>query len=127
MQAAETLTNPYRPRLLNIEAMGDETPDVRTLAMAFADPERVKTILECANFFNVEMTELQTKIPIEADVPASVEKLLAVGPVSRLIGNAPPDLMQRIRAQLHDAISEYHTERGVMMGSTTWIVSATPS
>ncbi len=38
MQAAETLVNPYRPALLRVEAMRDETPDVRTYTMRFADP-----------------------------------------------------------------------------------------
>ena len=35
MQAAEVLANPYRPRLLRIGAVREETPDVRTLTMGF--------------------------------------------------------------------------------------------
>jgi len=37
MKAAETLPNTYRPRLLSISSMQEETPDVRTLTMRFVD------------------------------------------------------------------------------------------
>lgn len=35
---AEALPNPYRPSLLRIAGMRDETPDVRTLSLGFVDP-----------------------------------------------------------------------------------------
>jgi NAD(P)H-flavin reductase len=37
MAEAELMTNPYRPHLLRIAAMRDETPDVRTLTLRFVD------------------------------------------------------------------------------------------
>ncbi len=37
--AEAALRNPYRPWLLRIEAVRDETPDVRTLTLGFADEE----------------------------------------------------------------------------------------
>jgi len=37
MSEGATMVNPYRPRLLRIEAMRDETPDVRTLTLGFLD------------------------------------------------------------------------------------------
>ncbi|MFT5392335.1 MAG: SAM-dependent methyltransferase [Gammaproteobacteria bacterium] len=94
--------------------------------MAFADPDYVRTILAGAGFLNLEINELQTRIPIATDVPVFVQKLLEVGPVSRLLGDASDDAMRSIREVLRDAISGCQTEHGVMMGSRTWIVTATP-
>jgi NAD(P)H-flavin reductase len=37
MAEVEMMSNPYRPYLLRIEAMHDETPDVRTLTLRFVD------------------------------------------------------------------------------------------
>jgi len=37
MSEAATMVNPYRPHLLRIESMRDETPDVRTLTLGFVD------------------------------------------------------------------------------------------
>jgi NAD(P)H-flavin reductase len=39
MKAAEALPNTYRPRLLSISSVLEETPDVRTLTMHFVDPK----------------------------------------------------------------------------------------
>jgi len=39
MAEAELMTNPYRPHLLRIAGMRDETPDVRTLTLRFVDDE----------------------------------------------------------------------------------------
>ena len=66
-------------------------------------------------------------IPIARDVPESVQKLLEVRPVSRLLRDVPDDALARIRHDLGDAISECRTDDGVMMGGSTWIVSATSS
>lgn len=38
MQPAEALPNPYHPNLMRIAGYSDETPDVRTLKLQFADP-----------------------------------------------------------------------------------------
>jgi NAD(P)H-flavin reductase len=43
MKAAEALPNTYLPRLLSISNISEETPDVRTLTMHFADPEDAKS------------------------------------------------------------------------------------
>jgi NAD(P)H-flavin reductase len=37
MAEASPISNPYRPHLMRIEEVFDETPDVRTLSLAFAD------------------------------------------------------------------------------------------
>jgi len=92
--------------------------------MAFSDPDRIRNILSDSGFSSIEIDGLETMIPVASDVPGSVQKLLEVGPVSRLLSDASDDALERIRHDLNDAISGCQTADGVVMGSTTWIVSA---
>jgi SAM-dependent methyltransferase len=93
--------------------------------IAFADPDRVRCILSGAGFGDIELESLETILPLGPDVPASVEKLVQLGPTGRLLGSAPDDIKARVADDLGAAISEFQTDNGVMIGSTTWIVSAT--
>ncbi len=92
--------------------------------MAFSNPDRIRNILSGAGFTELTIDTLETKIPVAADVPASVQKLLEVGPVSRLLREVSDDVTERIANDLFDAISGFQTDGGVMIDSATWIVSA---
>lgn len=93
--------------------------------LAFADPDRVRRILSGAGFGNIDLESLKTTLPLGVDVPASVEKLVQLGPTGRLLGSAPDDIKARVADDLGAAISEFQTDSGVMIGSATWIISAT--
>ena len=92
--------------------------------MAFSNPDRVRNILSEAGFSQIKIDALETLVPLEPDVSGSVQKLLEVGPVSRLLSGASDDVMKRVENDLSDAIAGFQTDQGVMMGSATWIVSA---
>ena len=92
--------------------------------MSFADPERVRRILSGAGFDDINWESLETALPVEPDVPAAVEKLMQLGPIARLLGDAPEDIKERVKDDLGDAIAKFQTENGVMMDSATWIVGA---
>jgi len=92
--------------------------------MAFADPARVRTILSEAGFADTAIEPLETPIPLEPDVPGTVQKLLQTGPVSRLLGDTPDEVIAQIESDLGAAISGYQTANGVLMDSATWIVTA---
>jgi len=93
--------------------------------MAFADPDRVRRILSGAGFGDINLESLETTLPLGSDVPASVEKLVQLGPTGRLLGNAPEDIKAQVSDTLSDVIAKFQTDTGVMIGSATWIVSAT--
>ena len=59
------------------------------------------------------------------DVPASVEKLIQLGPAARLLGDAPADIKVLVADDLGGAIAEFQTDNGVMIDSAAWIVGAT--
>jgi SAM-dependent methyltransferase len=93
--------------------------------LAFADPERVREILSGAGFGDIHLESLETKLPMGPDVPASVERLVQLGPAGRLLGDAPGDVKARVADDLGGAIAEFQTDRGVVIDSAAWIVSAT--
>ena len=52
---------------------------------------------------------------------------MELGPAARLLNNISDNVKERIQNDLSDAISEFQTADGVMMDSTTWVVSAISS
>jgi SAM-dependent methyltransferase len=115
---------PFKTALQYVSApppAGPEEPG----PMAFADPDRVRRILSGAGFDDINLESLETALPVEPDLPAAVEKLMQLGPIGRLLGDAPEDIKERIKDDLGDAIAKFQTENGVMMDSATWIVGAT--
>jgi SAM-dependent methyltransferase len=114
---------PFKIALQHLPApppVGAEEPG----PLAFADPDRVRRILTGAGFDDIDLVSLETMLPLESDVPASVQKLVQLGPIARLLGDAPEDVKARVADDLGDAIAEFQTDSGVMMGSATWVVRA---
>jgi SAM-dependent methyltransferase len=114
---------PLQVVLQNVPAPPPADPEAPG-PMAFSNPDRVRNILSEAGFSEIKIDALETLIPLEPDVPGSVQKLLEVGPVSRLLSGASDDVMERLKNELSDAIAGFQTDHCVMMGSATWIVSA---
>jgi SAM-dependent methyltransferase len=92
--------------------------------MAFADPERVRHILSGAGFAEIKIEPFETLIPFEADVSGSVQRMVQIGPASRLLSSASEDVIVRVKSDLSDAIARFQTDNGVMIDGATWIVSA---
>ena len=93
--------------------------------LAFGDPDRVRRILSGAGFIDVDLKSHETMLPVARDVPETVERLVQLGPASRLLANAPDAIKARVANDLVDAIAEFQTDSGVMMGGAIWIVTAT--
>jgi len=92
--------------------------------MAFADPDRVRRILSGAGFEDVGLQALETMLPLEADAPRSAEKLIQIGPSSRLLADAPDEIKQKVMADLTEDLKPYETPDGVKLGCAVWIVTA---
>lgn len=118
------LAIPFKTALRHLPAPPPAEPEAPG-PLAFADPDRVRKILSGAGFSDINLTSLETRLPIERDAPAAVEKLIQLGPTGRLLGNAPKDVKARIVDDLGAEIVKFQTDRGVMIDSTVWVVSAT--
>jgi SAM-dependent methyltransferase len=93
---------------------------------AFAERERVTGILAAAGFAAVDFRTFAPEIALggEGGLDAAVEFLLHLGPMSRALAEANrPDLMPAVTAAVREALEPYATPRGVVMGSTAWIVT----
>ena len=117
---------PWRVVLKHVSAPPGSDPEAPG-AMAFSNPDRIRSILFEAGFAELKIDALETLVPVEPDVPASVQRLMELGPAARLLNNISDNVKERVQKDLSDAISGFQTADGVMMGSTTWIVSAISS
>jgi SAM-dependent methyltransferase len=97
--------------------------------LAFADPERVRAILQGAGFREVAIEPLEGSLAVGA-AGASVEQaadfLLQLGPLARALREAPDPPLARIAAAVREAIAPHATPGGVAMGYGAWVVLARP-
>ena len=102
--------------------LGPEDPG----PFSFADPDRVRRILSTAGFRNIELDSFAPDIVVGAthDLEDAVEFALDMGPASRLLADASDEVKAKALAGVKDAFAPYHTDRGVVLPSAAWIVTA---
>ena len=96
--------------------------------MAFADPERVRRILDAAGLSGVEIHQHDAPCVIGGggDLDTCVDFLFNVGPLSRALMSADFNEQSKaaIRASVCDVLKPYLTSAGVVMPCAVWIVTA---
>ena len=104
-------------------------PPVDPLApgpFAFADPDRVMSILTDAGWTGVAVQPHEQLLQVGGvtDFDATVELSMRIGPASRALANFP-DLREPARRAIADAFRpHFQPEKGVMLGSAVWVVTA---
>jgi len=94
---------------------------------SLADPERVARILDQAGFRDVSLEALETKVRVAGDggVEAATRFLLeGVGPTSQAMRDASAGTMEAVTSAVRTALEPYLTPRGVELGASVWIVTA---
>ncbi|MGK3997696.1 class I SAM-dependent methyltransferase [Sorangium sp. So ce1024] len=95
---------------------------------AFADAARVRGLLERAGFTRVEHHPVDRELSVAGgrSLDEAVDFLLQLGPASAALraAQAGPELVERVRADLREAIAPFDGPGGVRMGSAVWIVTA---
>lgn len=91
--------------------------------LAFADPNRVRGILESAGFSNVAFDAFDAQLPFGSIAEAS-ELVTKIGPTSRLIEGANADEFAIAKVALDDAMRAHAVQGQVALGAGVWIVSA---
>ena len=96
--------------------------------MAFADPERVRRILNAAGLGAIEIVKHDAPCVIGGggDLDTCVDFLFNVGPLSRALMSADFNEQSKaaIRASVCDVLRPYLTPDGVVMPCAVWIVTA---
>ena len=93
---------------------------------SFADPERVRGILEAGGFEAVALERLEGELAIGAggDLERAVQFTLQMGPVSAALRDAGVDLRLRAADAIRAALAPLASEAGVRAGYAAWIATA---
>ena len=93
---------------------------------AFADPTRVKGVLEAAGYAEVSVEGCETEIDVmgERTPEQAVEFLMQMGPAARMLAEASQDTRAVAAEAIHEALAPYIRPDGIRLGAATWIVSA---
>jgi len=93
---------------------------------AFADPERVCGILASAGFHDVAWGPLEQPLSVGggADVDATAQFLLNLGPLGRVMAEVDDATRERVIDAIRDSLAPYATASGVRMDSAAWVFTA---
>jgi len=94
---------------------------------AFADDTRVRRILTDAGFADVGIARHDAPISLAGGgLEDTVAVLLEFGPTGRALADAGADeaLKARVAADLRDGLRPHLTPSGVVLGTSTWVVTA---
>ncbi len=94
---------------------------------AFADAERVRSILAAAGFEDIEHEAVDGPMPLgRGGLDEALELFLAVGPVGQALreAQAGPEQRERVVAAVREALAAFETPRGLEAPASAWIVTA---
>ncbi len=93
---------------------------------SLAQEGRVSDILGAAGFRDIVQRPFERELPIgeSADLEQSLEFILDVGPVSRLLKDAPEETRARVRSAVGESIAPFHGANGVVLGFSARLVQA---
>ena len=91
---------------------------------SFADPERVRGILEKAGFAMPSCTPLDLDMPVGDDLERAVEFLVEVGPLASPYAAAGEDDRRRAWNAVAEALEKNRRDGSIRLGGGCWIVAA---
>lgn len=93
---------------------------------SFADPARVEAILTGAGFSDVAVDHhaVTMRWSEGSGLEENVERLLQIGPVSRLLMDQPEDVRARVSASVVDVLAPHYDGGALNLPGATWFVTA---
>jgi SAM-dependent methyltransferase len=104
-----------------------ETPDPNAPGpFAFADPDRMRAILEEAGFTDIAIKSHATDIRFGqgADLAGAVRELAAIGPVSRLLAGADEAVLEKVFTAMEEVLAPYYIDGALVLPGAIWFVTA---
>ena len=109
------------------EAEETDEPTCGPGPFSMANADTVAEQLTIAGFTDIGFRRCDIPYRIGADVDEAISYNMAIGPAGeaiRLAGAQADAMRAQIESDLRDALSAYATADGVVLGASTWIVSA---
>lgn len=128
MQENPWLTAPMRAALPLLPPQEPAAPNAPG-PFAFADKDRVASILSSAGFHDIALTPFNANVvlglpdggdPVEDALGQSLE----IGPLARLLASQPDDLRERAKTAVRAELAKHLTPAGITLAGATWIVTA---
>jgi SAM-dependent methyltransferase len=91
---------------------------------AFADRDRVREIVETAGFRNVQFQDVDEPADLGADVDEAYAFVSDLGITHGLLSDLDEPTACRALANLKAALSGHATSEGVLLGASSWLVTA---
>jgi SAM-dependent methyltransferase len=118
---------PYLAATRHVQPPAPPAPDAPG-PFAFANPDRVRRLLETGGFKDVSCESYETELSMGGakTVDEAVEFSLELGPLARLLGDAGMDVRTRVAQAVREALTPYVTQHGISLRGAAWIVFARP-
>jgi len=104
-----------------------EKPDPQAPGpFAFAEPQRVQDILQASGFRDIAVESFTRDIRFgeASTLAASVRQLAMIGPVSRLLVDQEPDIMERVFSSMEEVLAPYYRDGALNLPGAIWFVRA---
>lgn len=104
------------------EPLGPEQPG----PLSFRQKARIERILTDAGFRDIQIEPSESSFLVGKSIDAAIGFLTQLGPAANVISQAEPDEITKalIVDDLRNCLMDYVTDKGVVMGAATWIVTA---
>lgn len=94
---------------------------------AFADPERVKSILNSSGFVDIRLEPAAVTLCFDgADtLEENVQGLVQIGPLATMLADADQSTRDKVQAAVVDALQPYSNKGSLQLPGSVWLVTAT--
>ncbi|MET9819650.1 MULTISPECIES: class I SAM-dependent methyltransferase [unclassified Streptomyces] len=89
------------------------------------DPARIRQVLSASGFTDIEVNPVEAPMVLGASAGEAADFVFSMGPTRYNLREVDPATITRIRAEVHDAFTEFETADGVCIRGAVWIVTAT--
>ncbi|MBV9331410.1 MAG: class I SAM-dependent methyltransferase [Alphaproteobacteria bacterium] len=113
LEAARDLLPPQPP--LELGAPGP---------FAFADGDRLRSILTRAGYTGIELQKLDTVMHMGATLEDAVRTALNIGPLSRAVGELSDSALIEVRLRAGNALKAFETPAGITPPAACWLLRA---
>ena len=91
---------------------------------AFADRDRVREILETADFRDVQFQDVNEPVDLGSDVAAAYAFVSDLGFTRGLLNDLDEPTAKQALTSLKEEFSRHATPEGVLLGASSWLVTA---